>query len=98
MVLVTSKTRVGAGEGGIERAFQAQGARHRHSGHTRPGGNRTTRPTLLACVASTPVAVAGRRACAWHQLAGWCHVAFVGLLSAHDAPPRGRCALTRPRW
>src|SRR5690349_8136064 len=70
MVLVTSKTsagraavvprspRGGGGEEGMgKRLSQALGARHRNSGTTRPEGNRTTRRTLLASVASTPVAV-----------------------------------------
>src|SRR3569833_2003528 len=94
MVLVTSKTRagraaVGAGSpdcGGVEegmaRLSPALGARHRTSGPTRPEDNRTPRRTLLASEASTPVAVAGRRACAWQQLAGWGHVAFLGVLSS----------------
>src|SRR3954453_16396678 len=100
MVFVTSKTRAGraavgarapdcgGGKEGMARLSPAPGARHRTSGPTRPEDNRTTRRTLLACVASTPVAVAGPRACTWHQLAGWCHVAFPGV-SAHDAPPAG---------
>src|SRR3982751_6104560 len=120
MVLVTSKTSAGRAAvvpgsakcgGGEEdmagRLFQALGARHRNSGPTRPEGNRTTRRTLLASVASTPEAVAGRRACAWHQLAGWCHVAFLGSdqLMTSLTGARPRCAgasslrfLRRPRW
>src|SRR4051794_29832886 len=107
MVLVTSKTSAGrtaigaltpgggGGEGGIVRWLsQAQDARHRNSGPTSPEGNKATRRTLLACVASTPEAVAGRRACTWHQLAGWCHVAFLGSVSARrpSCGWRRRCA------
>src|SRR3954454_11538205 len=108
MVLVISKTSAGraavgalapgggGGEGVIVwAAFRAQGARHHDSGATRPRrNNTTTRRTAASLVASTPEAFAGRRACTWHQLAGWCHVAFLGTVSSRrlSRGPRRRCA------